>query len=87
MISSARKKNKTKQKSQFITKPSTGKLKQWLPNSALTLLKNYLSCTRKRVPQIQQRQLFFLDKAALPGMRGTLTIQVDGQMTFVNPKD
>lgn len=49
--------------------------------------KLFVFYTRKRVPQIQQRQLFFLDKAALPGMRGTLTMQVDGQVTFVNPKD
>lgn len=30
----------------------------------------------------QERQLFFLDKAALPGMRRTFTIQVDGKVTL-----
>lgn len=71
LISSVRKKNKTKQKSQFIRKPSTGKLKQWLPNSALS-------------SSNPTKATLLPGEAALPGMRGTITTQDDGRVTFAN---
>lgn len=54
-----------KQKSQFIRKPSTGKLKQWLPHSALS-------------SSNPTKATLLPGEAALPGMRGTITTQDDG---------
>lgn len=76
--------NKTKQnKSLHLSRNAAQESLNNGPQTQLSCSwKNYLSFTRKRVPQTQERQLFFLDKAALPGMRGIFIIQVDGQVTL-----